>query len=141
MFTPTRDEARRYFFGVWAKHRAGETLEPMERLCLAVILEHPEYHELLDDPERNLQRDWTPESGESNPFLHLSLHVAIEEQLSIDQPPGIRAACEALEMRLGDRHEARHGVLECLAETIWSAQRNGTAFDVAGYLDCMRSRA
>ena len=140
MFNPSRDEARDFLFGVWAKHAAGEPLTPLESMALAVVLEHPEYHAILGNRERYLDREWRPEGGETNPFLHLSLHLAIEEQRSIDQPPGIRAAIEKLEAGRG-AHDARHAVMDCLAEVIWQAQRHGTGFDNATYLDCLARKA
>ena len=141
MFTPNRDQARRFFFDVWARRSLGQSLQPLERLVLGILLEHPEYHTILDDPDRHLERDWLPTGGETNPFLHLSLHLAIEEQLSIDQPPGIRAGCRTLEHALGDAHAARHVILECLAETIWQAQHHGTAYDGEAYLRRIEARA
>ena len=141
MFNPSRDEARRFFFDTWAKYRRAESLSPLERITLELILQHPEYHALLDTPERLQDRDFGPEGGELNPFLHLSLHLAVEEQLSIDQPPGIRAAYEALVSRTGAEHDAKHGVLECLGETIWQAQRAGTPPDEHAYLDCVARKA
>jgi hypothetical protein len=136
MFSPSRDEARRFFFETWAKYRRREALEGLEQTALSVILLHPEYQALLDDPDSHLDRDFTPESGALNPFLHLSLHLAIEEQLSIDQPRGIRGLYEALACKSGE-HEAKHTVLECLGETIWQAQRMSTAPDEAAYLECI----
>ncbi|RPI48824.1 MAG: DUF1841 family protein, partial [Betaproteobacteria bacterium] len=88
MFAPSRDQARRFLFDTWHKYRAGEALSALERVALDVITLHPEYHALLDNPERNSDRDYSPELGQINPFLHLHLHLAVEEQLSIDQPPG-----------------------------------------------------
>ena len=140
MFAPSRDQARRFFFDSWRKYRAGETLSALERIALQVILLHPEYHALLDAPERNLDRDYAPEHGAMNPFLHLSLHLAIEEQLSIDQPPGIRTAFEQLRAKTGAEHDAKHALLECLAETIWQAQRGNTAPDQALYLECLEQK-
>jgi Domain of unknown function (DUF1841) len=137
MFNPTRDESRVFLFGLWEKHLAGAPLTPLESIALAIVLEHPEYHAVLEERERYLDRDWKPEGGETNPFLHLMMHVAIEEQLSIDQPPGIRAAVEALAVKHGSMHDARHDVMDCLAEMIWQAQRNATGFDNALYLDCL----
>ncbi len=84
-----------------------------------------------------MEKEFTPENGQTNPFLHLSLHLAIAEQISIDQPPGIRAAYQALRQRL-EVHDAEHAVMECLGETLWKAQRAGTAIDTAGYLACLR---
>jgi hypothetical protein len=141
MFNPSRDQVRDFFFDVWGKSRAGQALTPLESMALSVIIEHPEYHDVLGDPERYRDRVWTPEGGETNPFLHLSVHLAIEEQLSIDQPPGIRAAVEALERKHGSAMEARHAVMDCLVEQVWQAQRNGVAFDNATYLDCVSGRA
>jgi hypothetical protein len=137
VFNPSRDQAREFLFDLWKKHAEGAALTPLETLALSVVLEHPEYHAMLTDRERYLERDWKPEGGETNPFLHLAMHLAIEEQLSIDQPPGIRAATEALARRRDSAHEARHEVMECLAEMIWHAQRYGGGLDNAAYLECL----
>ena len=141
MFNPTRDQARTFLFDLWDKHRAGAALTALESMALAVILEHPEYHAVLGDRERPLERDWQPEGGEANPFLHLSMHLAIEEQLSIDQPPGIRDAVRVLAAWRDSEHAARHDVMECLAEMIWQAQRNARALDNDSYVDCVRRKA
>ena len=141
MFNPSRDQAREFLFDLWAKWRARQPLTALETLALDVVLEHPEYHAVLEDRERYLDRDWKPEGGETNPFLHLAMHLAIEEQRSIDQPPGIRAAIEALERRRGSAHEARHDVMDCLAEVVWNAQRHGAAFDNDAYVECVRKLA
>ncbi len=140
MFAPSRDQARQFFFDTWRKYCRGETLSEIEKVALQAITLHPEYHALLDDPERYLDHDFTPEDGGLNPFLHLSLHLAIEEQLSIDQPPGIRAHFERIAAATGSEHDAKHALLECLAETIWQAQRTGTAPDEGIYLDCLERR-
>ena len=126
------------FFAAWRKYRAGEPLLGVEALALDIILLHPEYHAALADPERTRERDYV---DESNPFLHMSLHVALEEQLSIDQPPGIAQRFAALLRRFQDRHEALHQALECLAETVWRAQRERAAPDAVAYLDCLAARA
>jgi Domain of unknown function (DUF1841) len=137
MFNPTRDQSRQFLFDVWGKHRGKAALTPLESMALAIVLEHPEYHGVLDDRERYLDREWKPEGGETNPFLHLSMHLAIEEQVSIDQPPGIRSAVEKLAARRGSMHDAQHDVMDCLAEVIWQAQRNRAGFDNATYLQCL----
>lgn len=138
MFNPSRDEVRELFFRAWRAYRQGLPLAGIEALALEVILQHPEYHGVLESPERFRDKDYV---DESNPFLHMSLHMALEEQLSIDQPRGIRAAWEALLKRAGDRHAALHAALECLAETIWHAQRDGAPPDAAAYLSCLERRA
>lgn len=138
MFNPSRDQVRLFFIEAWRKEQAREVLTPLESMAADIARLHPEYHTLLAQGAAALAQEWTPESGTANPFLHLSLHLAIEEQLSIDQPIGIRAAFDALLAKRGERHEALHAVLECLGETIWNAQRNGGAFDGAAYLDCIR---
>ncbi len=141
MFNPSRDEARRFFFDAWRKYRSQAQLTELEKVALQVILAHPEYHAMLDDPERHIDRDYAPEGGELNPFLHLSLHLAIEEQLAIDQPHGIRERYERLAARLGSEHDAKHGILECLGETIWEAQRARTPPDEGVYLRCIERKA
>jgi hypothetical protein len=140
MFNPSRDQVRQFFFDTWRKYRNRENLEGLESTALAVILQHPEYHPVLDDPEHYQDRDYRPEAGDPNPFLHLSLHLAIEEQLSVDQPPGIKAELTRLAQKLGDRHAACHEVLECLGETVWRAQRDASAPDAQAYLECLRRR-
>ena len=137
LFNPTRDQVREFFFDLWAKSRAGAELTALESMALALVMEHPEYQDVLANPERHRDREWRPEGGETNPFLHLSLHLAIEEQVSIDQPPGIREAVRKLAAKHGSEHEARHAVMDCLAEIVWQAQRNGAPFDNAAYLDCL----
>ncbi len=136
MFNPSRDQARRFLVDAWAKRRQGLPGTQLETLAADLVEHHPEYHALLAADDA-LSREWTPEQGESNPFLHLSLHLAIEEQLSIDQPPGIRAAFDRL-CATRERHDALHVVLECLGETMWRAQRTGQPPDGAAYLDCLR---
>ncbi len=127
MFTPSRDEARRFLIEAWKKRRAALPLTDLERIAVAIIARHPEYHAMLESPADNVDRDWRPESGDVNPFLHLSLHLAVAEQLAIDQPPGIRAEFERIRLARDDEHEAQHAVLECLGEVLWNAQRHGTA--------------
>jgi hypothetical protein len=141
MFNPTRDQVRQFFFDAWRKHREGLPLVGLETIAVDLILLHPEYHDVLGQPEASRDREYTPEQGESNPFLHLGLHLAIEEQLSIDQPPGIRAAFERLATKCGERHAALHDLLECLGETVWKAQREGCPPDADAYLECARRRA
>jgi hypothetical protein len=138
MFNPSRDEVREMFIGAWRKYREGMPLAGMEAAALDVILLHPEYHAVLDVPERYRARDYT---DEANPFLHMSLHLALEEQLSIDQPPGIGQRFQRLVSRFRDRHEALHQALECLAETLWRAQREGAPPNAAAYLSCLERRA
>ncbi len=137
MFAPTRDEARRFLVDAWAKHRAGAPLSALEHMAARLIALHPEYHPIVEHPERYVDRDFGPEGGEANPFLHLALHLAVAEQLGIDQPPGIRAQFERLRALRGDEHAALHAVLECLGEVVWSTQRHGTPPDAALYLACL----
>jgi hypothetical protein len=140
VFAPSREQVRELFFGTWAKYRAGRALEAMEALALEVILQHPEYHALLDDPERYREREYFPEMGETNPFLHMSLHIALEEQLSIDQPRDVVQCFNALTAKHGARHAALHDALECLAEMVWRSQREGTPPDAQAYLECLGKR-
>jgi hypothetical protein len=138
MFDPSRDQVRDFFFETWRKYRAGTPIAGLETLGLDVIGLHPEYHALLAETEKNKSKDF---SGESNPFLHMSLHLALEEQLQIDQPPGIRALFDALLKARGDRHDALHEAIECLAETLWRAQKDKAPPDAGLYLECLRKRA
>ena len=140
MFAPSRDEARRFLVDAWRKYRASEPLSGLEQTAAQLIAMHPEYHAVLEAPERHLDRDYLPEQGDVNPFLHLSLHLAVAEQLAIDQPPGIAAHFARLREAHGDAHEALHAIVECLGEAIWQAQRTGSGPDAALYLDCLARR-
>jgi hypothetical protein len=137
MFNPSRDEARRFLIDVWLRRRAQQPLSALERVAADLIAIHPEYHATLEHPDRHAERDYSPELGDVNPFLHLSLHLAVAEQLAIDQPPGIRAQFERLRVARGDEHAALHVVLECLGEVLWNAQRQRTPPDAALYLACL----
>ena len=137
MFNPSRDEARRFLIDAWAKFRAREPLSGLEQIAAELIALHPEYHRILEAPDGNLDRDWRPEEGDTNPFLHLALHLAVAEQLAIDQPPGIRAEFERIKAVRGDEHRALHAVLECLGEVVWTAQRHGKPPDAKLYLGCL----
>lgn len=140
MYTSNRNDMRQTFFDVWRKLQSGEAMTPLETVIAEVIRLHPEYHPLLADAGRSLDRDWLPDGGETNPFLHLGLHIAIREQVSIDRPPGIRAAYETLLSRGGGVLEAEHEMLECLAEALWRAQRENRLPDEQAYLACVQQR-
>ena len=145
MFNPSRDDVRRFFCEVWAKHGTGQLLTPLEATALRWIEQHPEYYALLEDQQRALAEEFTVERGATNPFLHLSMHLALAEQLSIDQPPGIRAAFAQLAARTGGEHPAAHEAMECLGEIVWRAQQSSVAADPAAinaaYLECLARRA
>jgi hypothetical protein len=140
MFNPSRDQVRQFFFEAWAKFRAGQPLTDLEAIAAGHIGRHPEYHGILERPDRYQDRDWSPEMGETNPFLHLSMHLSISEQLSIDQPAGVKARYQALTDRLGDEHAAQHAVMDCLAEMIWQAQRYNLQPDGVAYLLCIEKK-
>lgn len=140
MFNPSRDQVRQFFCESWRKYRQRLPLQGAEMTAAELILEHPEYHALLENPERAIEEEFLPERGQTNPFLHLSLHLAVAEQLSIDQPHGILAAYQSLRSRL-DVHDAEHVVLECLGEALFNAQRRGGAIDGAAYLEVLRRAA
>lgn len=137
MFNPSREQARQLFFETWRKYLAHEPVAGLEAMVLEIAVQHPEYHALLAKPDQYQDRDYAPEHGETNPFLHMSMHLALNEQLSIDQPPGIRERHQALLLRLGDAHEVQHVMLACLAEEIWYVQRHQVPFDAARYLGCI----
>ncbi|MDR0578858.1 MAG: DUF1841 family protein [Candidatus Accumulibacter sp.] len=139
MFNPSREQVRRFFCESWRKHRERLILEGAEATAADLIAGHPEYHGLLENPQAAVEREFTPEGGQANPFLHLSLHLAIAEQIGIDQPRGIKAAYSALRRTL-EAHDAEHAIMECLGETIWRSQRNETPLDGEAYLDCVRRK-
>ena len=141
MFAPSQEQVRRFFCEAWAKQQAGQPLTPLEAQAADWILEHPEYHADLADVDAALAAMYTVEEGRTNPFLHLSMHLSITEQVSIDQPRGIRAAVQALAQRRGSLHEAHHEAMEALGEMVWDAQRSGKPFDGEAYIDRLQMRA
>ncbi|MDQ5915454.1 MAG: hypothetical protein QG592_1167 [Pseudomonadota bacterium] len=140
MFNPSRDQVRHFFCNAWHKHLNRSVVEGAEATAIDIILRHPEYQALLASGDEAVAKDWTPEGGEMNPFLHLSLHLAVAEQVSIDQPPGVRAAWQKLAARL-DPHAAEHVILECLGETIFRAQQVGGGMDAAAYVESIERAA
>ncbi len=141
MFNPSRDQVRDFFFETWRKYRAAEPLSGLESIALGIALLHREYHPVLDDPDRYREQAYFPELGETNPFLHMSLHMALEEQLSIDQPAGVVERFNKLVAKAGDRHEALHEALECLAEMVWRSQRDNAPPDAEAYLANLGARS
>ena len=141
MFAPSQNDVRRFFCATHAKRRDGAPLTPMEALAADWIAEHPEYHAELGDVDAALAAVYDVESGRTNPFLHLSMHLTITEQVAIDQPRGIKQAYELLAARRGSAHEAHHEVMECLAEMVWASQKSGLPPDGERYLECVRRRA
>lgn len=140
LFNPTRDEVRAFFFDTWAKAKANQPLSDLEKLGLKVMHLHSEYHAILDKPEHYKQVAYYPELGETNPFLHMSLHLSILEQISINQPIGIAPIYAQLTRKYQSEHDALHDMLECLGETIWLAQRNNIGLDSAHYLKLLQQK-
>ncbi len=138
MFGQDRTAMRRFFIEAWRKHRSGEPLEPLQQIIAGIIRQHPEYHRLLEHPELILEREFLPEEGMSNPFLHMGMHIGLQEQVSTDRPPGIAVLYRELLQKSGDPHEAEHRMMECLGRTLWEAQQSNTAPDDEGYLECLR---
>jgi hypothetical protein len=123
----------------WRSRQLGLPTTALATLAADIIVIHPEYHALLASGDQALDQNWAPAQGETNPFLHLSLHLAIEEQLSVDQPPGLATSFRRLlALRGGDRHQALHVVLDCLGETLWRASRDQKPLDAEAYLECLR---
>lgn len=141
MFAPSQHDVRRFFCDVHRKRREGLPMTPIETLAGDWVDQHPEYHADLHDLDAALAASYTVEEGRTNPFLHLSMHLSVSEQVSIDQPRGIKQAFELLAARLGSAHEAQHQVMECLGEMIWASQRSGLPPDGEAYLECVRRRA
>jgi hypothetical protein len=141
MFAPSQNDVRRFFCETRRKQRDRAPLTPMEAIAADWIAEHPEHHAELDNLEAALAAAYTVEEGRTNPFLHLSMHLSISEQISIDQPRGIKQAFELLASKRASAHAAQHEVMECLGEMVWASQRSGLPPDGEKYLECVRRRA
>jgi hypothetical protein len=141
VFQPSQHDVRRFFCETARRVREGLPLEPMQAKAASWIAEHPEYAHDLADEATALAAQYTVESGQTNPFLHLSMHLALDEQVAIDQPSGIRQALELLARRTGALHSAHHDAMECLGEMVWASQRSGRPPDGEAYLEAVRRRA
>lgn len=141
MFSPSQADVRRFFCETYRKQVAAEPMQAIETLASLWIEEHPEYHAELTDADAAIANMGEAQEAQSNPFLHLSMHLSISEQCSIDQPPGIRQAVELLSARRGDLHTAHHEVMECLGRMLWESQRSGRPPDGEAYIEQVRQRA
>jgi hypothetical protein len=136
IFGQDRNELRKMYVDAWKQHVAGQPMSPLEAQIAAVIAEHPEYHDAVSGED--LDRDYTPADGHTNPFLHMGLHLGIREQVATDRPGGIAKIYATLMAREGDPHAAEHRMIDCLAETLWEAQSANRPPDEARYLDRLR---
>ena len=141
LMQPSQADVRRFFCGVYAKARAGQTLEAIETIASGWIAEHPEYHADLADVDAALRTMFDATEGKTNPFLHLSMHLSISEQCSIDQPRGSRQAVELLTHRRDSLHDAHHDTMECLGRMVWESQRAGRPPDGDVYVACVQRHA
>ena len=141
MFNPSQADVRRFLCAVHAKTQSGQPMEAIETLASLWIAEHPEYHAEMADVDAALVRNYDETPEQTNPFLHLSMHLSISEQCSIDQPRGIRQAVELLAARRGDLHAAHHEVMECLGQMLADAQSSGRPPDGDAYIAAVQRRA
>ena len=135
IFGQDRIELRKMYADAWQKHCNEQPMSPLEAQIAQVIVDHPEYHDAISV---DLDRDFAVEGGESNPFLHMGLHMGIREQVSTDHPGGVAAIYSRLANKSGDAHDAEHRMIDCLAETLWEAQSQNQAPDEAEYIARLR---
>ncbi|MFP4273019.1 MAG: DUF1841 family protein [Halothiobacillaceae bacterium] len=138
MYGNDRNALRQRFIDAWTKSRERRPLDPLETIIVDVVALHPEYHALLEDGEKALERDWLPENGQTNPFLHLSMHVAVREMVLAGRPEGIAEEYKRLCDHFRDVMEAEHAIMDHLAEAMWQAQRSGREPDQAAFLEAVR---
>jgi hypothetical protein len=138
-YTTERDKMRQFYADTWHKARSNQTLDAMETRVARVIEKHPEYHRMLEN-QAHLGNDYAPENGETNPFLHMGMHLALEEQVSLDRPAGIQSVYEQMTQKTRDFHATEHEMLECLGEALWQAQQTQGQPDESAYLQCLQQR-
>ncbi len=141
MFNPSQEDVRRFFCSAYAKSRSEQPMDAIETLAGQWIEEHPQYHADLRDQDAAISRVYPEGSGQTNPFLHLSMHLSISEQCSIDQPRGIRQAVELLAHKRQSLHLAHHEAMDCLGTMLWESQRAGCPPDGQAYIDCVQRHA
>ena len=136
IFPQDRKSLRAFYREAWRKHQAGDILQPLESQVAQVVAEHPEYPQQIEADDDSAE--FTPEQGQSNPFLHMGMHLAIREQVGTNRPFGIADVHQRLAIKHGNAGEAEHRMMECLGEALWSAQRNNAPPDEQAYLNCLR---
>lgn len=136
MFGQNRQQLRQFFFDVWSKMQSGKPLNGLEQVLAQIIEMHPEYHALLKNPD-SVDHDFTVEAGQSNPFLHMGLHISLHEQISTDRPAGIRAVYQQLLARSDSQHDCEHAMMDCLAEVLWQSQRDNQPPSEQDYLHAL----
>jgi len=141
MFTPSQEDVRRFFCAVYSKQQLGQPLDALETLAGQWIAEHPEYHTDFAHVDQALTKMYEVVNGKKPILLHLSMHLSISEQCSIDQPRGVRHAIELLSAKLNSLHDAHHETMECLGTMIWESQRSGRALDGNAYIEAIQRRA
>lgn len=138
MFGTDRDSLRRQYLQAWAVYRQGQPLDSLQEQIVQVLIDHPEYQVLVEN-EASLEREYLPEFGETNPFLHMGLHLAIRDQVRTDRPAGIRETYQKLlTTHGGDAHQVEHRIIDCLAESLWQAQRDQEAPNETSFLQCVK---
>lgn len=137
LYTQDRTQQRQFLANAWQKFLDKQALDPLEEQLIQMIEMHPEYHTLIND----IESDYFPEQGEVNPFLHINLHLSLREQLSINQPIGIKDYYQQILHKVKDPHEAEHKIMDCIAEMIFSAQKNNTAMDLQTYIHCLQAQS
>lgn len=137
-YTSERDRLRQFYVDTWKKHQTGQPMDAMEQMVARIIQIHPEYHAMLSN-EKHLGNEYKPEDGETNPFLHMGMHLGLQEQVSMDRPAGIQLVYKQLGLRFGDVHQTEHAMMDCLAESLWLAQRDQVEPDEQAYLHCLQS--
>ena len=133
-FNQNRNQLRRAYYDAWIKFTQKQPMTMLEQQISKVINEHPEYHSLIE----NIERDYSPEEGQSNPFLHMGMHLALREQVATNRPAGIHQCHATLSLKLGSSLDAEHQMMECLGQALWEAQQQGTPPDEAKYLNCLK---
>ena len=141
LYNPSRDQARQFLIDAWSKFKQQNSLTDLEKIAVEVIQMHPEYHVVFNAPEKFMHQQYFPEMGETNPFLHISLHLSVIEQITINQPIGIKLIYDKLLQHHNDKHLAYHDVIDCLAETIWQSQRNHQPLDSEHYLNLLKRKS
>ena len=137
MFDTDRNQLRKVFFDSWKSRTEGKPMDAMQEIVANIVELHPEYHSLLENHDA-LDKDYTPDHGETNPFLHMSMHIALHEQISTNRPAGIQDCYTQIITNTGSEHDAEHAMMECLGESLWKAQRNNTMPDETEYLQCLK---
>jgi hypothetical protein len=129
-----RELFRRNVHRIWSMVKSGQydELSEKESRLAAILMGHEEYRDHFENVDILDGREY--DAGMPfNPFLHISTHQMVEDQLSANQPIEAALFCEAMEDKGAPRHEAVHFIIMILLHVMHASAVGKIPFDAIRY--------